>query len=877
MKKYLYIYPLSVIIILFGSCNQTDKKICENILLSDNWVVQKVEDVEQNGDVISTTKYQPHNWYKASVPATLMNVLIQNGEYKDILNSTNMKGIDRTPFMSPWWYRTEFETPKNEIKRNAFLTFEGLIYSADIWLNGNLIASKDSVYGTFRQFTFDITNHLQEKNVLAVQVYPPQPGDPNIGFADWNPRPADENAGIFRPVKLTLTGDVKLNNTFVQSRVNTKTLNEAWLTIQTNVQNNSDISVSGKLIGEFDGKSFSYPVTLTPKENRPITLTSNEIENLHIQNPRLWWCNNMGKPELYNFNLKFVADNIITSSEDITFGIRQIETYLTEDGHRGFTLNGKNVLLKGAGWTDDIFLRDTPDRNEAQVKLVKDMNLNLIRFENFWGNSQSIYDLCDKYGLLVLIGWSCHWEWDAYYGKPCDLEYGCIQTEDEINLIAESFKDQVLWLRNHPSIIAWMPGSDMLQKPELEKKYIETLTQIDNNRPYIGAAKARISSVTGPTGTKMAGPYEYVGPNYWYTDTLYGGAFGFNTETGIGAQLPELESIKRFIPEDKLWPVNNDIWNYHCSSSTTALNSLSVLTKVMDEKYGKASDLNDYLMKANLINYDGTRAMFEAFRVNKPKATGIVQWMLNSAWPSLYWQLYDYYLVPTAAYYAVKKANEPIQLIYNYGDNGIYVINEKAEDIADHKAVVNIYGIDSKLLSKNEIHIASLKDNSSQKIIDLPKANQNTIIFLSLVDKEGKQVSSNYYSTSTKSDEYDWNKTTWVSTPMKSYNNYKDLSSMSKVDLNYSIQINVKEDITTVSLDIENTSDKIAFFINAKILDENGNIMTPVFWNENYVSIQPDDTIQLSCEIKSSFIIKDKPLKLKISGMNTDNKIIDVQ
>lgn len=875
MKKYLFI----LIVILFASCKQSDKEICENIILSDNWEVQEFDNVEQNGDIVSTMEYQTKGWLKTSIPATLMSVLAKNGEYKDILNGTNMKGIDKTPFKSPWWYRTEFKAPQSSIERNAFLSFEGLIYSADIWLNGELIASKDSVYGTFRQFTFDITPYLKERNILAVLVYPPLAGDPNIGFADWNPRPADENMGIFRPVKLTFTGDVKLEKSFVQSTVNTQTLTEAWLTIQTNLQNNSNNSISGKLVGELEEKSFSFPITLTPRENRLITLTSNEIEDLHIKKPRLWWCNNMGNPELYNLNLKFVIDDIVSSSENITFGIRQIETYLTANGHRGFKLNGKEVLLKGAGWTDDIFLRDTPERNEIQVQLVKDMNLNLIRFENFWGNSQSIYDLCDKYGLLALIGWSCHWEWDAYYGKPCDLEFGCIQTEEEINLIAESFKDQVLWLRNHPSIIAWMPGSDMLQRPELESKYIETLVQIDNNRPYVGAAKARTSTITGPTGTKMAGPYEYVGPNYWYIDTLYGGAFGFNTETGIGAQLPEIESIRRFISDDKLWPINNDVWNYHCTSSATALNSLSVLTEVMNAKYGKASDLNDYLMKANLINYDGTRAMFEAFRVNKPNTTGIVQWMLNSAWPSLYWQLYDYYLAPTAAYYATKKANEPIQLIYNYGDNAIYAINESVENINSHKAIINIYSIGSELLSKNEIEIPSLKSNVSQKIFSLPQTNQNTIVFLTLVDKKGEQIANNYYTISVKPDEYSWDKTTWVSTPIKAYNNYKDLSSISPVNLNHSVQINVKEEtgIATISLDIENTSDKIAFFISAKILDENGYIMTPVFWNDNYISIQPNEKVQLSCEVKSSVITKDKLLKLQISGWNTEGKTIDIQ
>lgn len=119
--------------------------------------------------------------------------------------------------------------------------------------------------------------------------------------------------------------------------------------------------------------------------------------------------------------------------------------------------------------------------------------------------------------------------------------------------------------------------------------------------------------------------------------------------------------------------------NLHCTAATECMNTLDILYEVAERRYGKITSLDDFLKKADLLNYEGTRAMFEAFRANIPQATGIVQWMLNSAWPSLYWQLYDYYKVPTAAYYSVKKSNCPKQLIYDYGKKVVVAVNESLE------------------------------------------------------------------------------------------------------------------------------------------------------------------------------------------------------
>lgn len=829
---------------LIACDKSSDTSVPQQIILTDNWMIQQSDKVGVDGKDISSANVVLENWYPAEVPSTVMGVLTENGLYKDLFIGTNYKSADRTPFDSPWWYRTTFKLPDLTGKHVA-LQFDGLSYRANIWFNGQLVAPKEEVYGPFCRFSFDITDMAKEDNVLAVEIFRAHEGEPNIGFVDWNPRPLDENMGLFREVKLNITGAVEMKNTWVKSVVNTETLKQASLNIETELKNLSESPIEGQLMGEIESIKFNIPVKLAGKETKAIQITPEQVKELSIQNPRLWWSCDLGNPELYELKLKFITSGRTSSEENITFGIRQIDTYFTDEGHKGFILNGKKVLIKGAGWTDDIFLRDTPESNERQVKYVKDMNLNTIRFENIWGTSRNIYELCDKYGIMALIGWSCQWEWENYFGKPDD-DFGCIRTEHDMNLLTRFLHDQVLWLRNQPSIIAFYGGSDKLLHPELEKKYMELLPKI-YDRPYIGSAKTMTSTVTGPTGMKMYGPYEYVGPNYWFIDTQYGGAYGFNTETGPGAQLPVYESIIKMVPKDQLWPIS-EAWNYHCTTSTTAMNNLDVLTKTMNAKYGKADNIEDYLRKADLISYESTKSMFEAFRVNKPQATGLIQWMLNSAWPSMYWQLYDYYGIPNSAYYGVKTANNLCQLIYNYKDNGIYAVNETLSDAQNLKAVIRTYSIHSKLLVEKELEI-SIASNSSKKIFDIDNSQKNTFVSLRLF-KGNEQVADNFYVLSSKKDTYDWDKTDWVNTPMTGYADFKELATVSEADVKLNTTTGTKNGYPTVKVELKNNSNVIAFFVNLKLKSAEGEILFPVYWSDNYVSILPGETKILECRIE---------------------------
>ena len=622
--------------------------------------------------------------YDVEVPSTVAGVLCDAGVFgENLLDGLNYFDVDKSIFDKTWIYKTSFALDKVE-GQHYDLVFNGLNYYADIFVNDVCVASSDTTYGVFIKREYDVTGLLAKKNTVEVRIRRAQPGDLNIGFVDWNPRPLDESMGITQTVLLKASGPVAIQDVYVIPELDVETFAEADLEVRVTLKNNLNEAFCGDIIlGICNGEACSVPVELAANEEKIVTVTPEQAANLHIENPRVWWSWDLGTPELYDMNVQVQKDGQVSDCEDVTFGIREIVSRLNEYGYRQFTLNGKDIVLKGAGWTDDIFLRDTPESIERQVRYVMDMNMNTIRFENIWGKDDTVYDLCDRLGVLALVGWSCQWEWENYCGLPEVEHVGCIIQPKEINLAARYFEDQVIRLHNHASVLGWMTGSDCVPIYELEKRYMETYAKYDY-RPYISSAKSLKSELTGWSGSKMAGPYEYVGPDYWYVDTENGGAFGFNTETGIGANIPQAESLKKMIPADQLWPIT-DAWSKHCTTSSSAMNNMNVLTNVMNNVYGEAADFNDYVRKGHALDYDGTRAMFEAFRVNTPLTTGLVQWMLNSAWPSIYWQLYDYYGAPVAAYYGTKKACEPVQLIYNYKDSHVYLVNE---------GLVSLYGTD---------------------------------------------------------------------------------------------------------------------------------------------------------------------------------------
>jgi exo-1,4-beta-D-glucosaminidase len=854
-----------IIIILAGvffllSCTQ--KRTIEEFALTDNWYIHPAEGLDRDGMALSVSPVTD-NWIKTSLPATVLGALCNAGVYKDPFFGMNLEEIPAEQFKKPWWYQTSFDlTGFDPEKEQTKLQLDGINYSTNVWLNGHLILSADSAFGAFRQFSCDITGIASESgNNLAIEILPPQPGDFYMGFVDWAPIPPDQNMGIYRPVRIRRSGKASIDRPFVITDVNTETLNEAALSVSAELTNHYSGSKEMTLEARVENNVIRETFTIEAGKTVLAELSPEKFKKLIIKNPRLWWSNGLGEPEMYTLHLSLKEGNTLCDTATVRFGIRTIETYLNEQGVRGYKLNGRKVLIKSAGWVDDLFLRDNTLSNKAQIRYVKEMNLNSLRFEGFWGTSREIYDLCDENGILLMVGWSCQWEWPDYLGLAMDVpeedqnipinegvdKYGVKLTPEQEQLLSDMFMDQVLWLRNHPSIFVWAVGSDAMPKPSLEKRYTEILGRYDRSRSLLVSAGDFTSELSGVTGMKMNGPYEYVPPVYWFEDKKLGGAFGFNTETGPGPQIPPIGSIKKMIPEEDLWPPLNPMWNYH--SGRKDFNSVNVYLNALNKRYGVSGSLEELAMKAQWANYEAIRPMFEAFVVNRPVATGVVQWQLNSAWPEFYWQLYDWYLMPTGAYFGTKKACQPVNIIYNYHDRKIYVANDILGDITDHTVRATLYDSQSKIIFEQGKKL-SVKENSSvifTELPELPDKKGTYFLNLTLHDSQHKLVADNFYWLSGREDQMDWDQYYWFYTPQTQYADFHELHNLPQPQVNVAKKAYKENGEWVVEVNLSNTSKNIAFSIELLLVDsQTENPILPVYWDNNYVSLVNDDTKKIT-------------------------------
>ncbi|HOW09786.1 MAG TPA: glycoside hydrolase family 2 TIM barrel-domain containing protein [Bacteroidales bacterium] len=852
------------------------KDLSSVLLLDKDWMIQSSQKTSMKGEELSMTSDNISGWYSAEVPSTVFGCLVKQGVYKDVFFGKNLEKIDPAEFQCSWWYRKSFAVTNNE-STAYYLDFDGIIYRANIWLNGRQIASADTLKGTFRQFSINVSDLIRKdgENILAVEVFPPRPGDLTVGFVDWNPEPPDRGMGIWREVRLRSSGDVSMRYPFVVSKLDTASLKIASLTVSCELINNSNMKKSGEVMVNIGNElNLKKKVLLAPGEKRLVTFTPGDFSELNMENPRVWWTHDLGTPEMYDLKISFIQANALSDKVETRFGIRDISTYTYKKygrEHKGFKLNGRKILVKGGGWVDQLFLMPDSIKLERQIEYVKHMNLNAIRPEGFWGNNHDLYDICDREGVLIMTGWSCQWEWPEYCGKKeCDELYGCVQTPEEVDLVARSWKDMIKWLRNHPSIFMWMTGSDMLPLPELEKKYIDILASDDPTRPMITSAAMKKSTISGWSGMKMEGPYEYVPPIYWYTDTVYGGAYGFNTETGPGAQVPPVESIREMIPAESLWPIN-DTWEYHCGRNE--FQTLNRYNTAMNERFGKPATLDEYCTKAQLLNYESIRPMFEAFQANRYDATGIIQWMLNSSWPKLIWQLYGFDLLPNGAFYGTKKALAPLQAIYDYGTNEIVVSNSSLLNFEGLKLGIRVFNLDMKELLKEEVAFGLNEDDRKVvfKLPDIIKGLDPTYFLdLRIFSGVNETLAVNQYLLTTTKHEFDWDKTYFVHTPTKKHQNLRQINELPAVSLISNLKYAQADKKMELEIDVENPSDNLALSIELMLLDAGtGRFVAPVYLDDNYFSLLPGEkrTVSGYCYLSD---LESTSLKLKVSGLNIE-------
>ncbi|MGC1108129.1 MAG: sugar-binding domain-containing protein, partial [Candidatus Acidiferrales bacterium] len=647
--------------------------------LRTGWQLQSSCQAQVTGGQVSTPGFQAAGWHATSVPSTVVAALVADGTYPDPDYGMNLRKIPGTtypigalfanlpmpkdsPFICSWWYRTEMTIPPDFQGRAVWLHFQGINYRANIWINGKKFADAADVAGSYRIYDFDVTQFVKpgETNAIAVETFAPTEKDLAMNWVDWNPAPPDKDMGLWGDVYLTASGPVAVRYPAVATHFRDASLDEADLTVTAQVRNATHAVVSAVVQGTIESVRFEQPVELNAGETRSVTFTPEEFPQLRIAHPKVWWPYGLGPQNLETLVMQVRVGSAVSDQQNVRFGIREITSTMQPHDYLLFHINGKRILIRGGGWAPDMLMRQPVHKLEAQFDYVREMGLNAIRLEGKL-EPEDFFDLADEQGVLVMAGWCCCsiWEeWDKWHSS--DLQNA-----------TEQLRSQILRLRSHPSLLVWLNGSDNPPPATVERAYLDVEKQLQWPNPVISSADVERTVVSGVSGVKER-PYDYESPRYWYVDRRQGGAFGFDTETSAGAAPMVEGSLKKTMPADQIWPPN-EYWHFHSASGK--FQHLFAFDDAMQQIYGAATDLQDYERKAQIMAYENERAMFEAYARNKYVSTGVIQWMLNNAWPSLFWHLYDYYLQPAGGYFGAKKANEMLHVQYSYDDRTVVVVN----------------------------------------------------------------------------------------------------------------------------------------------------------------------------------------------------------
>jgi exo-1,4-beta-D-glucosaminidase len=842
--------------------------------LHDGWRIQSACKLSADGEAISRADFSPQGWIAATIPSTVVAAQVAAGVLPDPYFGDNLRKLPGMTYpvgenfenlpMSPdspyhcgWWYRDAVLAPAALVHGQQWLHFGGINYRADIWVNGRKVADESQIAGAYRTYDLNVTQVWKpgKTNVIAVEVFAPTDKDLGINWVDWNPDPPDRDMGLWGAVKLVSTGPAALRSPMVATHFHDGDLNEAELTVEAELQNATDHRLPVTVSGTAAGVHFEQEVTLAPHAKQPVFFTPDKFPQLMIHHPELWWPRQMGTPHLEKLTMTVRAQGQVSDQKSIEFGIREITSELTAGGARLFRINGKPILIRGGGWSQDMLLRRDPARLRKQFQLVRALNLNTIRLEGKM-ESNDFFHLADKDGILVMAGWCCCDEWEHWKNW----------TPNDLKIATASLRSQMMRLRRHPSLLAWLNGSDNAPPANVETAYLKVEAETHWPNPVLSAASSQDTTVTGLNGVKMTGPYDYVEPSYWYVDKHHGGDYGFNTETSPGPAIPSLASRKTFLPDPEAWPPSAD-WSLHYGGG--GFKNLAVLDSAMNAIYAKPTNLAEYTRMAATMEYDSERAMFESYSGNKFVATGVIQWMLNNAWPSMIWHLYDYNLDPDAGYYAVKKACEPLHIQYSYNDQGILVVNSTYHRANGLTASVEVHDIHwNKLYSATaKVEAAS---NSSQRVFTLPPTlfNGMTRIFLinlKLTNARGQVVSRNFYWVPYTLTAFAWDATNYTHTPAARYSDLRALTTLPQATITSRAEMVRTARGREIRLHLENTSGHLAFQVRAEALTPAGGLIAPVIWSDDWIELMPGESCMLTASLP-----QDAPADtvVKLSGWN---------
>jgi exo-1,4-beta-D-glucosaminidase len=823
-----------------------------------------------SGQTISTPGYNTSGWLPVSARSTVFAGQLENGLFPDPFFSTNMRNVPTSAYNVPWWFRADITLPDDGLR--TYLNLTGVISRADVFVNGTQLANSTQIYGAYTQHELDITAVARTGvNSIAIRVHPNEPNrDLTMGWIDWLQTPPDKNMGIVRDVIVHRGGPVALRDTHVVSQLNAGRT-QAMVTVKAQVRNDSSAAVYATLNGTVAGQAISQTLSLAARESRNIAFPA-----VTVTNAQLWWPAGMGAQFLYGLDLTAAVNGGPSDTAHENFGLRDVTATNDASGHRRYSINGRPILIKGGGYSPDLFLRPNARFVEDKLRAVLDMGLNTVRLEGHIEGSE-FFDLTDRMGILTLPGWECCDKWE---GEVNGGEAGDRWTAEDFVTAKSSMSAEAKRLRGHPSVISFLIGSDFAPNATQERNYLDALTAADWPNPVIPAAAARSTPVIGASGMKMNGPYDWIPPNYWYNkDSRGGAAWGFASEVSAGPDVPTMDTLRRMMTTSEL----NTLWQnfnavqYHRSQSST-FNTLRIFDNALVGRYGAVSSLDDYVRKAQLAQYENVRAQFEAFNRNftdsSNPANGVIYWMLNSGWTSLHWQLFDTFLDQNGAYYGAKKAGEPLHVQYSYDNRSVVVVNSRPGAASGLTVKVDLFNPDgTNRFSQTATNLSAPGGGGRVTALTIPASvtglSTTYLARLLLTDAAGTEVSRNVYWLSTAPDVINWGGHQWYFTPTSAFADLKGLNGMAQATIGATASTTTVGDTSTTTVTLRNTSTgrQAAMYLDAHVMGGSAPAL-PISWTDNAVTLWPGESKTITATYRTADLRGNVPT-VRISGWNT--------
>jgi hypothetical protein len=803
-----------------------------------NWKVQNESFLTVAGEELSSPAYDDSNWIPAKVPGTILGSYLAIGALPDPYYSDQNELISESFFtFSNFWYRNTFRVPPSFAPGSRlYMAFEGVNWKSRIYINGKLAGLID---GAFRRARFDVTDLLYRDKDNAVTVFiqkldhaTPWPrkvlrkfiGAPTvngdfIGYDsptfmaasgwNWQPIVRGRNLGIWNTVTLESGSTVEIKDPYIVNTLNLPDTTKALLTFKTDIRNYASTPQEGTLKLQFLGQTYRQKVTLPPDRTGTVT-----IGNIKVSHPALWWPNGYGNPVLHNVEVTFENQTgTALDTKSFKHGIRDLQSKV-ENNILYVYVNGTKLLIRGGNWgLPEALLNCDEAGFDLRVRLHRDANFNMIR--NWVGQNthRYLYEACDRYGILI---YDDFWLANAVDGPdPTDN-----------TLFMNNAKDKIRHFRHHASLAFYCGRNESYPPAELDKAMREAVSELDGSRYY--ASHSAADEFTG------LGPYDIMSKEWYFANR----GKTFHSEQGIIA-FPVVESLRQMMPEQYWWPVN-DMWAIHDYQTPRSL----LFTQTLQQRYGIPSNEEEYTRKAQMLNMESSKAIFESLQNNR--GSGVLIWMSQSSWPSMICQLYDHYFEPTASFFGAKRACSPIHIFWNPLNNMLRVANNSLKPLHNVTAHAGIYDVKGNLRHTKEIQL-DVNEGEAADGFELP-VRKDKLDLIRLQLKAGDTLlAENFY---------------WTQDADESC---QELLQLPATPLTVTCRKEVVDGETIVTATIANKSKAPAINIRLGIHDAQDRRVLPVFYSDNYFSLLPGDKKEVRLSYKT-----EGESSLFVEGWNVD-------